>query len=69
MIGVTAQRVLERRVQPPARERQAIAVGHRAERGIAGEVTHLLPHPLQQRDEIDRRGLHIELKRLARAKL
>ena len=47
VVGVTAQRVLERRIQPPARERQAIAVGHRAERRIAGEMAHLLAHPLR----------------------
>ena len=51
------------------RERQAIAVGHGAERRIAREVSDLLADFFEQRGEIDRGGLHIELKRLTRAKL
>ena len=69
MVGVTAQRILERRIQPPARERQAISVRPRAQRGIPGKMAHLLAHPLEQRGEVDGGGLDIELKRLPGAEL
>jgi hypothetical protein len=66
LVGVPAQRVLHRRIQPPARQRQPIRCGTGIRRRLAGERSDLAAQALEQPSQLQRPGLHVELKPLAR---